>query len=60
MLVGFTKAQCSALEMVATSIGMPTSSYVRQIAIERLVAMKLLENPMDKYIQKTIAVSAEA
>jgi hypothetical protein len=36
MMVGFTKAQVDGLELVATSIGMRSSQYVRQVAIERL------------------------
>jgi hypothetical protein len=43
--------------MVATSMGMKTSQYVRQVAVERLVQLQLIENPMAKYHK---AASAEA
>jgi hypothetical protein len=53
MMVGFTKAQVDGLELVATSIGMRSSQYVRQVAIERLVQLRLIENPMDKFNKPT-------
>jgi hypothetical protein len=49
MLVGLTASQGIVLEMVATAIGMKTSQYLRQLAIERLVQLKLIENPMAKF-----------
>jgi hypothetical protein len=54
-LVGFTRQQSDALEMVATSMGMKTSQYIRQVAVERLVQLQLIENPMAKYHIKPAA-----
>jgi hypothetical protein len=58
MLVGFTKAQVNGLELVAASIGMRSSQYVRQIAVERLVQLKVIANPMDKFYKPTVAAEA--
>jgi hypothetical protein len=63
MIVGFTQSQSDALEMVATAIGMKASQYVRQLAVERLVQLKVIKNPMAKFQQAaTVAetIAAEA
>jgi hypothetical protein len=59
MLVGFTEAQETALSMIATSIGMKASQYVRQLAVERLVQMKMIESPMARFQKATNNQSAE-
>ena len=56
MMVSFTRQQSDALEMVATSIGMRVSQYVRQLAIERLVQLRVIKSPMAKF-EKPAAVA---
>jgi len=58
MMVGFTKAQVDGLELVATSVGIRSSQYVRHIAVERLVQLRLLENPMAKFQKPPLTAEA--
>jgi hypothetical protein len=56
--VAFSSKDKPYIDIATDLFGMTASQFFRQAAIEKLVAMKVMPNPMDKYTRASESLEA--